>query len=597
MKFRLPFLSTFFYYIRVFYSYAGVKLYVLIFVILFGAVSESFGLAMVLPLLDYQSSEPPQNDFVKWIYQALEHVGIKVSLVSLLVVISGAFILKGCLHLFQNFLSISIITGLNRDMRIDMCSNYKSMNYKYYANSNIGYLTNIVTGEISRAVAGMANFTGICSSIILTTVYLSATFLINWKMTLLAVIVGFFFIPMMKSLSQATKKLSIFTSGVNARLHDLIYQMINNFKYLKATDSFRYLYEELKKNINRHRDYDFRSKMLGAISTSFIEPLSVLVLCGIVLYSTGYRDQKISEIVILLIFFHRTFGRILNLQPQWITFNTLIGGIQVVETASQELSVNLEKTGSHNFERFREKIELKNVDFNYDTKQVLTDINLVIPKSKSIGIVGESGAGKTTLFDILVGLISPQSGRITIDDIDYSEIDLRSLRNRIGYVTQEPITFNDTIANNISFWQCESSDKICMRRIQKAAEQANCVEFINRTEDKYESLMGDRGVKFSGGQRQRIAIARELFKDPEIMMFDEATSSLDSTSENYMQESIKSMHGTKTLLIIAHRLSTVKNCDYIYVLEWGGIVEKGTFEELYGSKNSRFFRMCQMQNL
>jgi subfamily B ATP-binding cassette protein MsbA len=194
-------------------------------------------------------------------------------------------------------------------------------------------------------------------------------------------------------------------------------------------------------------------------------------------------------------------------------------------------------------------------------------------------------------------LLTPQSGKISIDGIDYSELELSSLRNVLGYVTQEPVIFNDTIANNISFWECDEQEDICKKRLKDAAILANCDRFINETEMGYLTIIGDKGVKLSGGQRQRIAIARELFKEPKIMIFDEATAALDTESEHLIQQSISFLKGERTVVIIAHRLSTIRNCDYIYVLKEGRIVDEGSFDELYKDKNSIFSKMCQAQSL
>jgi subfamily B ATP-binding cassette protein MsbA len=274
-----------------------------------------------------------------------------------------------------------------------------------------------------------------------------------------------------------------------------------------------------------------------------------------------------------------------------------LGGLEVVKKADRILGENIEMPGNNVVANFNRGVELKNVNYSYDSKQVLFDINMTIPKNKSVGIVGESGAGKTTLFDIITGLLSPQSGKVCIDGIDYSELELSSLRNIIGYVTQEPVIFNDTIANNISFWEYDSKEDICKKRNKSAAVLSNCDSFINKTVHGYETIIGDKGVKLSGGQRQRIAIAREIFKEPEIMIFDEATSSLDTESEQLIQESINSLKGERTVVIIAHRLSTVRNCDYICVLKEGRIVEEGSFDELSCDKNSYFYSMCQAQKL
>jgi subfamily B ATP-binding cassette protein MsbA len=300
---------------------------------------------------------------------------------------------------------------------------------------------------------------------------------------------------------------------------------------------------------------------------------------------------------VLVIFFYRAFGYVFRFQSDWQKFNGNLGGLEVMIKANRVLNNNVEKTGDRRINTFNKAIELRNVNFSYGPKQVFFDINLTIQKNKSIGIIGESGAGKTTLFDIITGLLTPQSGEISIDGIDYSELELSSLRNVIGYVTQEPVIFNDTIANNISFWECDSQEDVCKKMIKDAAVLANCDKFINEAEMGHETIIGDKGVKLSGGQRQRIAIARELFKEPEIMIFDEATSSLDTESELLIQRSINSLKGERTMVIIAHRLSTVRNCDYIYVLKEGRIVEEGSFDELYGKTNSCFYSMCLDQNL
>jgi len=300
---------------------------------------------------------------------------------------------------------------------------------------------------------------------------------------------------------------------------------------------------------------------------------------------------------VVLVFFYKAFSCVFRFQADWQKFNASLGGLEVIRKADRVLDENKELSGSKIVSNFNRVVELKGVNYSYGSRQVLFDINMNIPKNKSIGIVGESGAGKTTLFDVITGLLTPQSGKISIDGIDYSGLELSSLRNVIGYVTQEPVIFNDTIANNISFWECDSQDDNCKKRIKDAVVLANCDSFINETEKGNDTVIGDKGVKLSGGQRQRIAIARELFKEPDIMIFDEATSALDTESEKLIQQSINSLKGERTIVIIAHRLSTVRNYDYIYVLKDGRLVEEGSFDELYGKTNSRFYSMCQAQNL
>jgi subfamily B ATP-binding cassette protein MsbA len=212
-------------------------------------------------------------------------------------------------------------------------------------------------------------------------------------------------------------------------------------------------------------------------------------------------------------------------------------------------------------------------------------------------LVGASGAGKTTVVDLLTGVLKPTGGAVYLDDRDLQTVHLSRYRQSIGYVEQETVVFDDTIANNISMQWDRFADAETLARIRDAARGSYCDEFIERLPDGYQTPVGERGLKLSGGQRQRLAIARELFKRPDILILDEATSSLDSQSEAYIQESIARLRGALTMIIISHRLSTIRHVDYIYVFDQGRIIEQGTFSELAGLQDSAFRRMCDLQRL
>jgi len=440
-------------------------------------------------------------------------------------------------------------------------------------------------------------YTVVIGSLIFILIYMSFAIIINYKMTIVVLFLSLILFALMRSLSRLSRKLSLLVSDTNAQIQSLLIQTIYNYKYIKATNSFIHIFKALFAKINKNYIYQFKSSVLVSIPSAIIEPISVFFVSGFVLYYVGFRGKSIAEIFVLVIFFYKAFNYIFRFQSDWQKFNASLGGLEVMSTANRALNNNVEKAGNRQVDAFNKAIELRNVNFSYGAKPILLDVNLAIQRNKSIGIVGESGAGKTTLFDIITGLLTPQSGEISIDGTAYSELELSSLRNIIGYVTQEPVIFNDTIANNISFWECDSQEDICKKRIKDVAILANCDKFINEAAMGYDTVIGDKGVKLSGGQRQRMAIARELFKEPEIMIFDEATSSLDTESEQLIQQSINSLKGESTIVIIAHRLSTVRGCDYIYVLKEGRIVEEGSFNELYGDMNSRFYSMCLAQNL
>lgn len=215
-----------------------------------------------------------------------------------------------------------------------------------------------------------------------------------------------------------------------------------------------------------------------------------------------------------------------------------------------------------------------------------------------VAFVGESGAGKSTLIDTLTLLLRPKKGNVFIDGLNAVEIDKDSWRSQIGYVSQETVVFDDTIANNICLWKGDyRKDENVRKRVEEAAKRAYAHRFIETLQDGYETTVGDRGVRLSGGQRQRLFIARELYKNPKLLILDEATSSLDTESERYIQKSIDSLKGSMTVVIIAHRLSTIKNADLIYVLDDGEIIEQGSYDELSNDEKSRFSKMVAIQSL
>ena len=248
----------------------------------------------------------------------------------------------------------------------------------------------------------------------------------------------------------------------------------------------------------------------------------------------------------------------------------------------------------------RTAIELRHVHIAYNEADgdVLRDANVSIPVNTTVALVGESGAGKSTLVDLLTLMLKPRNGTIEIDGVPHDEVDLASWRNQIGYVSQETVVFDDTVANNISLWQGDVEEDPALReRVIHAAERAHADHFIRDLPNGYQTVVGDRGVRLSGGQRQRLFVARELFKQPNLLLLDEATSDLDTASEQHIQNSIDALKGEVTVVIIAHRLSTVKNADRVYVLDEGQVIEQGAYHKLRSRENGEFREMVEMQTL
>jgi ABC-type multidrug transport system fused ATPase/permease subunit len=280
-----------------------------------------------------------------------------------------------------------------------------------------------------------------------------------------------------------------------------------------------------------------------------------------------------------------------------VSYNNIQKGIASEERIDKILKaedVIVDTRDAITVESLRSEIRYKNVSFAYhkgDAGYVLRNIDLTIPKGRSVALVGQSGSGKTTLADMLPRFYEADQGELLIDGVNVKDIGLRSLRHLIGVVTQESLLFNDTVHNNIAFGKPGAS----RQEVEQAAKVANAHEFIVQLPRGYDTNIGDRGGKLSGGQRQRISIARAVLKDPDILILDEATSALDTESEKLVQEALSNLMENRTSIVIAHRLSTIINADEIIVLQKGEIIERGTHTELV-ARNGTYKKLCDMQS-
>jgi subfamily B ATP-binding cassette protein MsbA len=324
------------------------------------------------------------------------------------------------------------------------------------------------------------------------------------------------------------------------------------------------------------------------------------MIIGIVTAQIYFFKQGMGTMFVAVLLLHRTTQALFGVQSSWQQAMESVGSAEMVEGEMRRVAKHQEHRGGKHFGEFEHLLEFRNVSFAYDPSggEVLRNANIKIRRNQTVALVGHSGAGKSTVADLITLLLRPTEGHILIDGQCARDIDPRTWRRQLGYVCQDTVMFDETVAVNI----CLSAkdyleDDDCRRRVHAAAKQAYAAPFIEALPDGYETVVGDRGMRLSGGQRQRLFIARELYNQPRLLILDEATSALDGESEKVIQESIDALRGQVTVVVIAHRLSTIKNADYVYVLHEGEIIEHGSYEQLYEKENSRFRRMVEFQAL
>ena len=427
-------------------------------------------------------------------------------------------------------------------------------------------LQNIVTNTFIDLLFNLVTFLGMFAFIIY----------INWKLTCLIIIV-LPFVGML--LSFAGKKLRIAGHNVQEHLADITATAQEAFSAVRVVRSFANEDAELERfRIAGKGNYDALLKAVSVqgILAGVIEVFLIIALA--VVFWVGGRsvingDLTPGELISFtgyIAFMVQPIRSVMN------NMGVLQTGIASAERICSILGTPTENYSHHKHIPVKGNIRFENVSFSYDKTEILHDINFSVEAGKKIAVVGPTGSGKSTIADLIPRFYEPSEGRILIDDVDISEFGLKDLRRQIGIVPQECILMRGTVAFNIAYGMGD----IDMVKVKEAAEIADISAFIESLPEKYDSLVGERGVTLSGGQRQRIAIARAVIRDPRILILDEATSSLDTASELAVQKALNQAMKGRTSIIIAHRLSTIKNADRIYVLKEGRFIEAGTHDEL-----------------
>jgi len=503
------------------------------------------------------------------------------TLFRLCLVIFGLVLVKNMVGYLQWVLMAIVEQGLIKNFRDRLYTHLLYLPLSFFHHSSTGTLISRITNDVSLLSHALhSTLIGLLREPFMVLFYLGLMVVLSWKLTLLTMVLTPVSYWIIRGIGRKIKKYSVRSQKGMAEVTRALEETLSGIKVVKAfaMESFEQTrFRQATGKLMRHLVKFARVRRLSAPISEVLGTASAVLLLwfgGRQVLSGG--DLRPEEFMTFL------FTSLLMMQPIK-NLSNVYGNIKVGISAAErifsvlDIEPEVRDEGTREAEDVREGVRFCGVSFAFDERSyVLKDIDLYVSKGEALAIVGPSGAGKTTLVDLVPRFYNPTEGRILLDGVDLREYRLSSLRNLVGIVSQEVVLFNDTVRNNIAYGRPD----VPLEAVVEAAKAANAHEFVERLPQGYDTIIGDRGIRLSGGQRQRLAIARALLKNPPILILDEATSSLDPESEALVQDAIARLMEGRTVFVIAHRLSTVRHASRIVVLEEGRIVQQGTHEDL-----------------
>ena len=507
------------------------------------------GLAMFLPLLEMVADQnadatAEQMGNLSFVLHFVEWLGYGLNLTVVLLTMFLFFTLKGVFVWIEQYLGIMFRQFFIRKIRIEVIQFLDQYRFSEFVMADAGRIQNTMTGEVARVVGAYRTYSIMMQKLVLLCTYTFLAFLSNPRFAVMVAIGGLITNLLFRLMYKKTKILSRKLVNYNHGFQGLLIQQVTFFKYLKATGLISNYSENLKRKVVEIEQTQRGIGVLNSLMLGVREPLMIGIVVSVILIQVNWMGDSLGLIILSILFFYRALTAITQLQTQYNRFLEFSGSLYNFRVFANELKVGREKTGGWKFSNFKENIRLENVSFAYQGKKILTNISLQLNRHETVALVGESGSGKTTLMNILSGLLPPEEGLLTIDGVDCQELDLPTYQRHIGYITQEPVIFDDSIYNNVTFWSEKNEDNL--KRFQEALQKASIWEFVSQLPDKENARLGNNGINLSGGQKQRLSIARELYKEVDFLFMDEATSALDSETELSIQQNIDSLKGQYT---------------------------------------------------
>lgn len=549
-----------------------IKFSFLFILIVLAGFFELVGISLILPFINVVLKPEiiNTNKYLAYIYNFLDMKTPTSFLIFLAFVLIGVYIFKNLYMLAVYYFQYKILYNTQKDISLQLIKFYVNQPYAYHLNINTSDMVRIVTQDTSNSSVFLSNLFFLLTELIVLTLIIIFLFCINKLVTIVLVILFIIiFFGILKKIKPRLKVFAINNQQHHSGMIKWIQQALGAIKDIKVLQKGQFFinkyYESSLKYISAQKHYHFLEQFPRLLIESLV--VSTILLVIIFLLFRGIDSSTI--LAQMAVFAMATF----RLMPSMNRMQNALTALMYYVPSINAIYRDLKNTrNSHSFEpEENKKIDMENeicvnnVSYKYPNteKYIFKNVSFNIKRGTSVGFVGSTGAGKTTLIDVFLGLLNPTEGSITVGNVDVHK-NKESWFSKIGYVPQFIYLTDDTIKNNILFYDDENVDE---ERLEKVIEQAQLKEFIDSLPDKLDTIVGERGIKLSGGQRQRIGIARALYNKPEILVLDEATSALDNETEKSVMQAIEHLYGKITMLVIAHRLTTIEKCDVVYEIK------------------------------